>query len=90
MTVAASTVFANGDEAYINIKEAKVFSIHHNTTSYMQISILDNTGTVLHRNTSKGNGIAKSFDLKALPTGSYTLEVEDDKKVTSYSLTRVR
>lgn len=86
LIVSANTIFANGDEAYINIKESKVFSVHHNTTSYMEVSIIDNSGLVLYRKSSTGNGVAKSFDLKELPVGNYTLEIEDDKKVTSYAM----
>ena len=88
LTVLASQSFAKGDEIFIHVnKEAKTFSVHQNTPGIVRLKIKNNVGNVLFTvSANKKKAFVKSFNLKDIPTGNYTLVVEDDSKFSTYRI----
>lgn len=65
----------------VSDKEAKVLTIRMATdgTEKFKISLKDNYGTVLFsENVANSNGYIKSFNLKNLTAGEYTIEMENE------------
>ncbi|MDX1628511.1 MAG: hypothetical protein R3345_07415 [Fulvivirga sp.] len=85
LTVFASTVFANGVDTYIKVREDKTFSVHRNTGGLLNLTFKDTGDKVLYRATDFSNErFAGYFDLENLPVGTYFLEVEDTEKISTY------
>ncbi|WP_350137727.1 hypothetical protein [Fulvivirga sp.] len=65
----------------VSDKEAKVLTLRMATdaTEKFKISLKDNFGKVLFsENVANSNGYIKSFDLKNLTSGEYTIEMENE------------
>lgn len=88
LAVIASNTFANGGEIFVRVsKNEKTFSVHHNAPGIMKLKIKDATGNVIYTvSAKKEKAFAQSFDLNRVPTGNYTLVVEDTQKFSSYKI----
>lgn len=87
LTVFASASFAQSVPPFIKAKGEKMFSVHHNTAGKFKITIKDVDGSVVYAiNGNKNKKFVKTFDVKNLPTGTYTLETMDAENTNTYSL----
>ena len=87
LTVFASASYAQGVETYIKAKGEKTFSVHHNITGKFQFIIKDESGRVVYAiNGSKNARFLRTFDVKNLPAGHYTLEGKDTDVLSIYNL----
>lgn len=86
LTVFASASYASGIETFIHVIGDKMFSVHHNTTGTVELTIKDKYGKILHDEKSVKKEFVKAFNLETLPIGTYFLEVEDDLKISTYTV----
>lgn len=87
MTVIASASFAQNVSPYIKAKGDKLFSVHHNATGKFRFTIKDNKGYVVYTiSGNKKSKFVKTFDVKNLPTGTYTLETMDAENTNTFAL----
>lgn len=75
--------YASGVEPLVRVvgKNDKTFTLFLNDLKSQQVKVFikDENGIVLHNEDLNTNtGYFKKFDLSALPSGEYTLEVEDE------------
>ena len=88
------TSYASGVEPLVKVegKDNKAFTLKMNDLKSQQVKIVikDNNGIILHTEELNVNTeYFKKYDLTALPTGDYTLEVEDQSivKVMPFEVT---
>lgn len=83
---ATLTGYASSVEPIVRVEESETKSftliLNNNGFQHVQIFIKDMTGEVLHsENLDSQPGYFKKYNLKQLPQGTYSLEIEDDHMV---------
>ena len=71
-------------------EQGKMVTFALNQIDKMELSIYDAEGKMIHsENVDSQENIKRTYDLKALPEGTYFLEAESDTKVSRYEISVV-
>jgi len=85
----AFTMHANDTNFSVSVKSGKVISFSLNDTKNVHVSIVGKQGTAIFNEVlkSKDGKITRTYDLAALPSGTYYLETETANKVSRHEIT---
>lgn len=85
----AFTMHANDANFSVSVKSGKVISFTLNETKNVHVSITGKEGATLFNEVlkSKEGKITRTYDLAALPSGTYYLETETAAKVSRHEIT---
>lgn len=91
MVMVAAVSFANGNKPNVKVEKVgvKMIALYASGlgASKTQVQLRDENGFILHQMVSDNNEkVTKKFDLKSLPAGNYSIEVENE---TSFSTTPI-
>jgi hypothetical protein len=85
----ASVMHANDTNFSVSVKSGKVINFVINETKNVHVSIYSNEGSEIFDEVlkSKDGKITRTYDLTALPNGTYYLETETPAKVSRHEIT---
>jgi hypothetical protein len=92
VTLITMNMFAGTVDFTLNVKkeQGKLVTFALNQTEIIDLSIYDAEGKMIHsENVNSPKSVNRTYDLNALPAGTYFLEAESDLKVSRYEISVV-
>ncbi len=92
VTLLTMNMHAGTVDFTLNVKkeQGKMVTFALNNIDKMDLSIYDAEGKMIHsENVNSKNGVNRTYDLKALPEGTYFLQAESDSKISRYEISVV-
>ena len=89
VTLITMNMFAGTVDFTLDVKkeQGKLVTFALNQTEKIDLSIYDAEGKMIHsENVNSPKSINRTYDLNALPEGTYFLEAESDSKVSRYEI----
>ena len=89
VTLITMNMFAGNVDFTLDVKkeQGKLVTFALNQTEKIDLSIYDAEGKMIHsENVNSPNSVNRTYDLNALPEGTYFLEAESDSKVSRYEI----